>query len=60
MSQSPRHGAPGCPCEECLTARIAQSAARAADGRDMSGLRTRLDSVRGRIEGRTEILVSAS
>ncbi len=40
---SPRHGAEGCPCEECLTARIRLSAALAADGRDMSGLRARLD-----------------
>lgn len=40
---SPRHGAEGCPCEECLTARIRLSAAQAADGRDMSGLRARLD-----------------
>lgn len=40
---SPRHGAEGCPCEECLTARIRVSAAQAAAGRDMSGLRARLD-----------------
>ena len=40
---SPRHGAEGCQCEECLTARIRISAAQAADGRDMSGLRARLD-----------------
>jgi hypothetical protein len=43
MSSSPRHGAPGCPCEECLTARIRLTAALAADGRDMTGLRARLD-----------------
>ena len=40
---SPRHGAPGCPCEECLTARIRLTAAQAAEGRDLSGLRARLD-----------------
>jgi hypothetical protein len=40
---SPRHGAEGCQCEECLTARIRISAAQAADGRDLSGLRARLD-----------------
>jgi hypothetical protein len=40
---SPRHGAEGCPCEECLTARIRLSAAQAASGRDMTGLRARLD-----------------
>ena len=39
---SPRHGAAGCPCEECLTARIRMSAALAAH-RDMTGLRARLD-----------------
>lgn len=43
MSSSPRHGAPGCPCEECLTARIRLTAAMAADGRDMTDLRERLD-----------------
>ena len=59
MSQSPRHGAPGCPCEECLTARITRSAAHAADGRDMSGLRTRLDRVKIRDDGRVEMLVNA-
>jgi hypothetical protein len=40
---SPRHGAEGCQREECLTARIRLSAAQAADGRYMSGLRARLD-----------------
>ena len=43
MSTSPRHGAPGCPCEECLTARIELTAALASGGRDMTGLRRRLD-----------------
>ena len=60
MSQSPRHGGPGCPCEECLTARITQSAAHAADGRDMSGLRMRLDRLRVRVEAPAEVLVNAS
>jgi hypothetical protein len=46
MTSSPRHGAPGCPCEECLTARIRLTAALAADGRDMSGLRARLDDLK--------------
>jgi hypothetical protein len=43
MTSSPRHGAPGCPCEECLTARIRLTAEMANDGRDMTGLRARLD-----------------
>jgi hypothetical protein len=43
MTSSPRHGAPGCPCEECLTARIRLTAQLAADGRDLTGLRARLD-----------------
>ena len=55
MSQSPRHGAAGCPCEECLTARIEQSAALAADGRDMSGLRTRLDGLKVRLAPATTL-----
>jgi hypothetical protein len=46
MTSSPRHGAPGCPCEECLTARIRLTAELAADGRDMTGLRARLDDFR--------------
>jgi hypothetical protein len=47
----PRHGdtATGCPCEECLTARIRHSAAIAADGRDMTVLRERLDGFKLRI-----------
>jgi hypothetical protein len=47
----PRHGdtATGCPCEECLTARIGLSAAIAVDGRDMSVLRQRLDGSKLRI-----------
>lgn len=49
MSTSPRHGQAGCPCEDCLTARIRLSVERAADGRDMSALRSRLDGVRVRI-----------
>ena len=40
---SPRHGAAGCPCEECLTARIRLVVAQAANHRDMTGLRARLD-----------------
>jgi hypothetical protein len=46
MTSSPRHGAPGCPCEECLTARIRLTAELAADGRDMTGLRARLDDLK--------------
>jgi len=42
---SPQHGAEGCRCEECLTDRIRVTAALAA-GRDMSGLRARLDGTR--------------
>jgi hypothetical protein len=58
---SPRHGAPGCPCEECLTARIRLTAALAADGRDMSGLRARLDGLKlRRITSAPELLRSAS
>ena len=49
-TSSPRHGAPGCPCEECPTARIRLSAALAADGRGMSGLRARLDRWRGFVD----------
>ena len=43
MTSSPRHGAPGCPCEDCLTARISLTAALAASDRDLTGLRARLD-----------------
>jgi hypothetical protein len=58
---SPRHGAPGCPCEECLTARICLTAAMAADGRDMSGLRARLDGLKvRRIASAPDLLRSAS
>ena len=46
MSQSPRHGAAGCPCEECLTARITQSVALAGNGRDMTSLRTLFEGLR--------------
>ena len=60
MSTSPRHGAPGCPCEECLTARIELTAALAADGRDMTGLRTRLDGFRVRIPAPADALRSVS
>ena len=49
MTSSPRHGAPGCPCEECLTSRIRATAALAADGRDMTGLRARLDGLKVRV-----------
>lgn len=56
----PRHGAPGCPCEDCLTARIRLTAALAADGRDLSGLRARLDGFKVRFAAATEILRSAS
>ena len=56
---SPRHGAPGCPCEDCLTARIRLSAALAADGRDLSGLRARLDGFKVRLSAASEIWRSA-
>jgi hypothetical protein len=49
MTSSPRHGAPGCPCEECLTARIRLTAEIAADGRDMTPLRARLDGLKVRV-----------
>jgi hypothetical protein len=44
MTPSPHLGGPDCPCGECLTARIRLSAAEAAEGRDISGLRARLDA----------------
>jgi hypothetical protein len=49
MSTSPRHCDPGCACEECLTSRISLTAELAADGRDLTGLRTRLDGSMVRI-----------
>ena len=57
----PRHGdtAAGCPCEECLSARIRLAAAVAADGRDMSVLRQRLDGFKFRLSG-AELLRSVS
>jgi hypothetical protein len=57
----PRHGdtATGCPCEECLTARIRLSAANAADGRDMSVLRKRLDGFKFRFP-QADVLRSVS
>ncbi len=60
MSTSPRHGARGCPCEECLSARIELTAALASDGRDMTGLRSRLDGVKVRMPGPAEVLRSVS
>jgi len=60
MSTSPRHGAPGCPCEECLTARIELAASLASDGRDMSGLRIRLDGFKVRVSAPAEALRSVS
>ena len=60
MSSSPRHGDPGCPCEECLTARIWQTAAIAADGRDLTGLRARLDDSQVHLAAPAEALRSAS
>lgn len=60
MSSSPRHGDPGCPCEECLTARIRQTAAMAADGRDLAGLRARLDGSKVHLAAPVEALRSAS
>lgn len=59
-TSSPHPGAPGCPCEECLTARIRLTAAHAADGRDLSGLRARLDGFKVRIAAPAELLRSAS
>ena len=56
---SPRHGAEGCPCEECLTARIRLSAAQAANGRDMTGLRARLDGNKDSYSESAGILRSA-
>jgi hypothetical protein len=60
MSSSPRHGAPGCPCEECLTARIRLTADLAADGRDMTGLRARLDDLKVRVPAPVRALRSVS
>jgi hypothetical protein len=60
MTSSPRHGAPGCPCEECLTARIRLTAEMAADGRDTSGLRARLDGLKVRVAVPAVVLRSAS
>lgn len=59
-TSSPHPGAPGCPCEECLTARIRLTAAQAADGRDLSGLRARLDGFKVCIAAPAELLRSAS
>jgi hypothetical protein len=60
MSSSPRHGAPGCPCQECLTARIRLTADLAADGRDMTGLRARLDDLKVRVPAPVRALRSVS
>ena len=60
MSTSPRHGDPGCPCEECLSALIRLSAALASDGRYMAGLRHRLNGLELRIGAPLERLESAS
>ena len=60
MSTSPRHGAPGCPCEECLTARIELTTARASDGRDLTGLRRRLDGFKVRLPAPPALLRSVS
>jgi hypothetical protein len=57
MSKNPPcQGAPGCPCEDCLSARIELSAALAV-ARDVSLLRRRLDGTRLSAE---EIAASAS
>jgi hypothetical protein len=59
-TQPPRHGAPGCPREAGLTARNGLTAALAADRRDMSGLRARLDGFTVRFGSASELLRSAS
>lgn len=51
----PCRGLPGCPCEDCLSARIELSAALAV-ARDVSLLRRRLDGTRLSAE---DIAVSA-
>jgi hypothetical protein len=43
MSAQTPHGAHGCPCEDCLGARIRLTAAMATYGRDSSVWRNRLD-----------------
>ena len=60
MTQPPRHGAPGCSCEVCLTARIRLTAAMTADGRDMSGLRARLGGRRANVTSPATLLWNAS
>ena len=60
MTSSPSNGAPGCPSEECLTARIRLTAELAADGRDMTGLRARLDDFRVRVTTASVTLRSVS
>jgi hypothetical protein len=59
MTSSPRHGAPGCPCEDCLSARISLTAAM-AEGRDLTGLRARLDDCKVRASTSLVVLRSAS
>ena len=57
----PRRGdtATGCPCEVCLSSRIRLAAGVAADSRDMSPLRQRLDGFKFRLAS-AEILRSVS
>ena len=46
MSTTTPHGAAGCPCEDCLGARIRLTAAMATYGRDTAGLRERLNALK--------------
>ena len=46
MSANTPSGARGCPCEDCLGARIRLTAAMATYGRDPAGLRERLDALK--------------
>jgi hypothetical protein len=49
MSTTTPHGAQGCPCEDCLGARITQTAAQAINGRKVAPLWARQRRFRSRI-----------
>ena len=49
MSTTTPHGAQGCPCEDCLGARITMSADMAIDGRTIAPLWARQRRFRARV-----------
>jgi hypothetical protein len=49
MSTATPHGAQGCPCEDCLGARIKMSAEMAIDGRAIAPLWARQRRFRARV-----------